>query len=220
MKYIFSNRLKELRKFLGLDQDQMAQKIGVHKQTLSRYERGEIIPSGDVLSKYAKEFGANPEWILLGTGAMFRSHGVSFQIEKPGEGLAKGPIKEGNGIAEEIRRDPKLNDIFKILRGNPETRDAVYELLAGTKQFERAAKIMKKLIDKKIEALTLADLREDPILADINKILKKNPAAKHTIYKFLETDMSCARSLEIFKKHFDDKFAEKINPSPGNSAGI
>ena len=41
-----SEQIKELRKHLGLTQTEFAEKIGVHLQTVSRWERGEMIPRG------------------------------------------------------------------------------------------------------------------------------------------------------------------------------
>ena len=38
--------IKTLRKKMGLNQTQFAHKIGVHLQTISRWERGEMTPRG------------------------------------------------------------------------------------------------------------------------------------------------------------------------------
>jgi putative transcriptional regulator len=40
------DKIKQLRKQLGLTQTQFAGKIGVHLQTISRWERGETAPLG------------------------------------------------------------------------------------------------------------------------------------------------------------------------------
>jgi len=41
----FSGKTKDLRKKLKLTQEQLANKLGVDKQTISRWERGERRPS-------------------------------------------------------------------------------------------------------------------------------------------------------------------------------
>lgn len=67
-------RLKEIRIEAGLNQDQMADHIGVHKQTLSRYERGTLTPSNRRLDSICEEFNINPLWLLTGEGEMKRGY--------------------------------------------------------------------------------------------------------------------------------------------------
>ena len=56
MKKIFASKLKQLRKNKKFNQTQMAELLGLHLQTISRYERGELTPSLDVLSVIAEKF--------------------------------------------------------------------------------------------------------------------------------------------------------------------
>lgn len=46
-------RLKTLRKELGLTQDQLAAKVGIHGRQLARYELGSVQPSLHILDKIA-----------------------------------------------------------------------------------------------------------------------------------------------------------------------
>lgn len=66
-------KIKELRKSLNLNQSVFANKIGVHLQTLSRYERGEVRPSSELLKKISKEFDVNLNWLMTGEGSMLRN---------------------------------------------------------------------------------------------------------------------------------------------------
>jgi len=61
-------RIKELRKALKIGQDEMAAAIGVHKQTLSRYERGEIAPGAELLQAIAKKYRVSIDWLITGDG--------------------------------------------------------------------------------------------------------------------------------------------------------
>lgn len=45
-----------------------AAKIGVHKSTLIRYEKGESLPDSGVLNRICDEFNINPTWLLTGNG--------------------------------------------------------------------------------------------------------------------------------------------------------
>jgi len=49
-----------------LNQDEFAQRLAVTQSTVSRYEKGEVIPSGDILLKIAKLGKVTMEMILEG----------------------------------------------------------------------------------------------------------------------------------------------------------
>ncbi|HHC7246843.1 TPA: helix-turn-helix domain-containing protein [Vibrio parahaemolyticus] len=55
----FGLRLKSVRARLALNQSQMAAQIGVSKDTLSRYERGELTPSIDVLKRIVENYSSD-----------------------------------------------------------------------------------------------------------------------------------------------------------------
>ena len=49
----FGKRLLELRKAKGLSQTELAEQLGIHKNVLGKYERGEVKPSIDIAVKVA-----------------------------------------------------------------------------------------------------------------------------------------------------------------------
>ena len=49
----FGSKIVELRKAKGLSQTDLAAQLGVHKNVLGRYERGEATPSVDIARKIA-----------------------------------------------------------------------------------------------------------------------------------------------------------------------
>lgn len=53
----FANRLAELRKSKGLSQEELADKLGVSRQAVSKWERGEASPDTDNLIELAKIYG-------------------------------------------------------------------------------------------------------------------------------------------------------------------
>lgn len=55
-------------------QQAFAAKIGVHKNTLGNYERGERTPDAEFLSKLAN-IGVNTHWVITGEGAMSTEDG-------------------------------------------------------------------------------------------------------------------------------------------------
>ena len=66
------NRIKELRKSLGLNQTEFAKRLGIAPNTISSYEGGTIVPSNSVVLNIVREFGCNETWLRTGEGEMFR----------------------------------------------------------------------------------------------------------------------------------------------------
>lgn len=68
---ILNNRIKELRKALGLNQAQFAEKLGLKQVTVSGYELGTRQPNEAVLLNICRSYRVNPDWLRLGEGEMF-----------------------------------------------------------------------------------------------------------------------------------------------------
>jgi phage repressor protein C with HTH and peptisase S24 domain len=47
-------------------QEELAQELGVHKNTLARYERGDRIPDTDFVLAFCTKLRISPNWLLLG----------------------------------------------------------------------------------------------------------------------------------------------------------
>lgn len=58
------NTLASERTRLGIDQSDVAEKLGVSKTTISRWERGESIPTGEYLVKLHELFGCSIDYLL------------------------------------------------------------------------------------------------------------------------------------------------------------
>ena len=91
-------RIAEYRKGMGLSQEELADKLFVTRQALSKWENGTSVPSIDTLSEISKIFGVSFEEILglfekdnitVDENDIFKGHDRSFIIEK----IVKGEIK-------------------------------------------------------------------------------------------------------------------------------
>ncbi len=82
----FQNRLKIIRKHLGLKQQAMAERLKVSLSTLQRYEKGESVPGLGTLEKIAA-LGIDLHWLVTGK---FEHH--STRIEASPERLK---VEEG-----------------------------------------------------------------------------------------------------------------------------
>lgn len=63
--YLCAERIKNERARLSLTQAQAAMLCGVSREMWGKYERGQAVPGGEVLSSFA-EAGADVQYILLG----------------------------------------------------------------------------------------------------------------------------------------------------------
>ena len=65
-------RIKELRKALGLTQQKFADAIGVRQNTVAQYEMGRNPPTDTVITLICREFNVSEEWLRTGEGDMFK----------------------------------------------------------------------------------------------------------------------------------------------------
>lgn len=66
-------RLKLIRKELGMTQEMLAQKLGIGKSALSMIETGRAALSERNKNILVQELNVNPEWLETGKGSMFLS---------------------------------------------------------------------------------------------------------------------------------------------------
>ena len=66
-----NERIKQLRKHLGLNQTEFGARIGVKQTTIAGYERGASTPLDAVVSAICREFNVNENWLRTGEGQMF-----------------------------------------------------------------------------------------------------------------------------------------------------
>ena len=61
---IFAQRLKSLRKEIGLSQEVLAKKLNLDKSTIAKYETEKISPSIEMLIIFAKFFKVSTDYLL------------------------------------------------------------------------------------------------------------------------------------------------------------
>ena len=66
-----NERVKEIRKKLGLTLDKFGERLGVGKAALSRIENGSNGVTEQMLKSICREFNVSEEWLRNGTGEMF-----------------------------------------------------------------------------------------------------------------------------------------------------
>lgn len=74
------DRIKELRKNLGMTLETFGEKVGVGKSTISRIENGTNGLTEQMILSICREFNVNEEWLRTGTGEMFKDMTLDEEI--------------------------------------------------------------------------------------------------------------------------------------------
>lgn len=67
----YGERVKEIRKALGLTLDKFGEKLGVTKQTVSRIENGVNNLTDQMAISICREYNVNYDYLMAGDGEMF-----------------------------------------------------------------------------------------------------------------------------------------------------
>ena len=81
-----ASRTKELRKALGLTQQEFADRLGIKRATVSKYDIDATDPSDAVISLICREFNVREAWLRDGEGDMLE---VKPRAEELGELVRK-----------------------------------------------------------------------------------------------------------------------------------
>lgn len=71
MKYL-NQRIKELRKHLGLSQDEFGRRLGVTRGAITNIELNKTEPKDLFINLVCDVFNANEEWLRTGEGGMLK----------------------------------------------------------------------------------------------------------------------------------------------------
>lgn len=122
-------RLKKIRG--GLGQSHFAKKIGVSQSSLSLYEIGSRVPDATTLGVICNNFRISPEWLLMGTGPMYRDE----QVGKTGDTSPVFPPVENPQYVENTRpRENKTGDMSAVLGVQRELTEALKQGMEFQKQ--------------------------------------------------------------------------------------
>ncbi|MGU8478435.1 helix-turn-helix domain-containing protein [Clostridium perfringens] len=77
-----NERVKEVRKSLGLTQEQFGKKINMGRSNLSLIESGKVNVSPRVINDICEKFQVNEYWLRFGKGEMFKVIDDNEQFNK------------------------------------------------------------------------------------------------------------------------------------------
>ena len=65
-----NERIKEIRKFFGLNQTEFGKRIGIKQGSVAGYESGSRVPMDSIVTSICREFGVSEHWLRTGEGEM------------------------------------------------------------------------------------------------------------------------------------------------------
>lgn len=108
---MFADNLIELRKYHNMSQEELAEKIGVSRQTLSKYETGESLPDIEKCKALADVFGVSVDDLI----SYEKSEGMGLALPPKGKHIF-GMVKVGD--KGQIVIPAKARKIFHINPGD------------------------------------------------------------------------------------------------------
>ena len=80
---MLSEKIRELRRKEGLSQEELAERVEVSRQAVSKWELGSAVPTVDKLVELADFFGVSLDWLMRGEN--FSQNTGSKPEERPNE---------------------------------------------------------------------------------------------------------------------------------------
>ena len=118
-----NERVKEIRKALGLTLEKFGEKVGVTKQTVSRIENGINNLTEQMTKSICREFNVDYIWLTTGEGEMFVESDDDF-LERIDRNMARENESRKNMIKallyasdDDIEAFQRLIDYYIDLRG-------------------------------------------------------------------------------------------------------
>lgn len=66
-----NERIKEIRKVLGITQQEFAERLSLKRNTIATYEMGKAMPSDRTVQDICEKYNVNENWLRNGEGDMF-----------------------------------------------------------------------------------------------------------------------------------------------------
>lgn len=109
-------RIKKIREHFGFNQTKMAGEIGVTTQSLHRYETNQRVPDVNLIKEILNFSKVDANWLILGTGEMFKATQQSEPISDMDKIKAAFPGIPIDGSFMEVYAALADKKISKIVR--------------------------------------------------------------------------------------------------------
>lgn len=128
------DRIKKIRKALGLTQQEFADRLGISRGNIATYETRDGNPGSSVITLICREFNVSETWLRTGEGEMFVQRSEADEISAAVERLLSGEsadlkrrmIIALSSLSDEhwALLDQKLREIVGLRNSTPTAEDA------------------------------------------------------------------------------------------------
>ncbi|WP_428562364.1 MAG: helix-turn-helix domain-containing protein [Solidesulfovibrio sp. DCME] len=137
----------------------------IPKNTLGRYERGEIVPGGEAIALLCKSLEIDPNWLLFGDGPMRRGESAA---EAPQAAPAPTPQPE-----EDFKMSDMITKTVEVLESDTIYRTALASNINAFHQAVRSERLLAQLVER-VAALEAREERWAQIEARMTELEKEN----------------------------------------------
>ncbi len=157
---IFAEKIKLFRKDKGWTQADLAEHLNIHREQISSYERGQALPTTEILMQLSNVFSVSIDYLLF---------------ENEGADLFTGNLKD----LELVKQFEKLDKM------NARDRRLIKEIIdlaiVKNKIYDLVSKVEDRLIDEQIEDDKQAVVKQEKVLSDLDDFIKKGKVEKDKI---------------------------------------
>lgn len=128
------DRIKKIRKALGLTQQEFADRLGISRGNIATYETRDGNPGSSVITLICREFNVSETWLRTGEGEMFVQRSEADEISAAVERLLSGEsadlkrrmIIALSSLSDEhwTLLDQKLREIVGLRNSTPTAEEA------------------------------------------------------------------------------------------------
>ncbi len=94
LRQAIGERMRQIRKHLGLKQGELSQRFNFGRANLARIEKGEVFPNIPTLAFLYTQFSLSLPWIILGEGDMYRAKETGANAPTDPEIIALNDLME------------------------------------------------------------------------------------------------------------------------------
>lgn len=150
-----TDRMRELRKALGLRQKDIADRVGVARNTYANYELGKHSPDRSVLSRIAKELGTTIEDLMGDAPTGLDTREVSGDESARGVSNEERYLALAESLAAVLEGRTRVEEIdAQARRAQAEANRIAQENIAEALRRGRYVPVMKGGVDKELAAGT------------------------------------------------------------------
>lgn len=110
-EFTLGDRLRKARELRGLEQQELAEQLGIHRQSVARYEKGDAEPRKPVMTLWAIVTGVDLEWLSGDDEGPRRSEGLDVARPKGLEPLTFCSVSAGLWEFDDTRICPRCGGL-------------------------------------------------------------------------------------------------------------